>query len=89
MPVGLPASQPKAAPNDPGLPAWEPVPAREAVPAAQAAVPAAPPPEEAPDAQGAASAAPACRALALGTLPARKIGPTRAPSASREPPQPQ
>ena len=82
VPVGPPAKQPQAAPNDPESPDQEPVPAREAAPAAQSA--ALPPrPRRSPlDAQGAETASPASRATAPSTLLARGSSPTRAPSAS-------
>ena len=82
VPVGPPAGQPQAAPNDPEPPAQDSVPAGEAAPAAQAAAPAAPPPEEAQDSQGAETAALASRAAAPSTRPARREGPTRARRAS-------
>ena len=44
VPVWPPPKQPQAAPNDPELPAQEPVPAREAAPATQDTAPDAPHP---------------------------------------------
>ena len=82
VPVGPPAGQPQAAPNNPEPPAQDPVPAGEAASAAQAAAPAAPPPKEAQGARGAETAAPASRAAASSTPQARRTGPARAPSAS-------
>ena len=93
VPVGPPAGQPRAAPDDTEPSTQGAAPAEETAPAAQAASPAAPPPEGVPGAQGAETAAPASRAAARPRPPARRqhggwprSGP-RAPC--REPPQPQ